>query len=168
MLALESLLAFSAAAQEFQFHSAGARIGFAAESTSNHFLQTEGFVDYNLWRWNLSENWRLQSRVGISAGWLGQRGDNSFIGTLGPSFEISRTAFPISLECGFNPTYISRYHFSSTDLGANVQFTSHIGLYWDVTSRWRIGYRFQHMSNAGIREPNPGFNLHVLSVGCLF
>jgi hypothetical protein len=24
------------------------------------------------------------------------------------------------------------------------------------------------MSNAGIKEPNPGFNLHVVSVGYLF
>jgi hypothetical protein len=168
MVSLASLLLMPSHAQEFQFHSVGARIGFPAESTSNNFLQTEAFLDYNLWRWNLSTNWHLQSRVGVSAGWLGQRGDAAFIGTLGPNLELSRVAFPLSLEGGFNPTYISRYHFSSTVLGENVQFTSHIGLYWDVTSHWRVGYRFQHMSNAGIREPNPGFNLHVLSISYLF
>jgi hypothetical protein len=143
-------------------------MGFPAESTSNNFLQAELFLDYNLWRWNLSTNWHLQSRVDISAGWLGQRDDRAFIGTLGPILEIRRTAFPLSLDAGFSPTYISRYHFSSTDLGENVQFTSHIGLNWDVFSHLRVGYRFQHMSNAGIREPNPGFNLHVVSVGYLF
>jgi hypothetical protein len=154
--------------QEFQFHSAGVRMGFPAENTSNNFLQTEVFLDYNLWRWNLSTNWDLQSRLDISAGWLGQRGDAAFIGTLGPSLELRRAGFPLSLEGGSSPTYISRYHFSSTDLGENVQFTSHIGLFCDVTSRWRVGYRFQHMSNAGIRKPNPGFNLHMLSISYLF
>ena len=153
---------------EFRFQSVGARIGFPAENTSNHFLQSEAFLNYNLWRWCLSTNWHLQSRIGLAAGWLGQRGDNAFIGTLGPILEISRARFPLSLEAGFSPTYIGRYRFSSTDLGVRAQFTSHIGLNWDVTSHWRLGYRFQHMSNAGLKEPNPGFNLHVVSVGYLF
>jgi len=154
--------------QEFRFQSAGARVGFGAESTSNHFLQSEAFLNYNLWHWCPSTNWHLQSRLGLSAGWLGQRGDNAFIGTLGPVLEISRTKIPFSIEGGFCPSYISRYRFSSTDLGTRAQFTSHFGLNWDVTPHWRLGYRFQHMSNAGLKEPNPGFNLHVLSVGYLF
>jgi hypothetical protein len=154
--------------QEFRFQSAGARIGFPAENTSQHFRQAEAFLNYNLWGWNLSTNWHLQSRIDLSAGWVGQHGDNAFIGTLGPSLELSRARFPLSLEAGFSPTYISSYHFGTTDLGANAQFTSHIGLNWDITSHLRLGYRFQHMSNAGIREPNPGFNLHVVSVGYLF
>src|SRR4051794_1721373 len=67
---------------EFQFHSVGARAGFPAENTSNHFRQAEAFLNYNLWRWNLSTNWGLQSRLGVSAGWLGQHGDNAFVGNL--------------------------------------------------------------------------------------
>jgi hypothetical protein len=168
ILVLVSLLLSRAQAQEFQFQSVGARVGFPAENTSQHFRQAEAFLNYNLWGWNLSTNWRLQSRIDLSTGWLGQHGDNAFIGTLGPSLELSRARFPISLEAGFSPTYISSYQFGNTDLGARAQFTSHIGLNWDVTSRWRLGYRFQHMSNAGIKEPNPGFNLHVVSIGYLF
>jgi Lipid A 3-O-deacylase (PagL) len=168
LLLLAPLFVSGAEPEEFQFHSVGARVGFPAENTSNHFRQADTFLDYNLWRWNLNENWRLQSRLEISAGWLWERGDDSFVGTLGPKLELSRERFPVSLEGGSSPTYISRYHFSSTDLGANVQFTSHIGLFWDITSHWRVGYRFEHMSNAGLRKPNPGFNLHVLSVGYVF
>lgn len=168
ILVFLSFFASQARGQEFQFHSVGARIGFPAENTGNNFLQTELFVNYNLWRWDLTDNWHLQSRMTLSGGWLGQRGDISAIGTIGPNLELSRARFPLSLEGGFNPTFISRHHFSSTDVGTFAQFTSHIGLYWDITSHWRAGYRFQHMSNAGIREPNPGFNLHVLSVSYLF
>jgi hypothetical protein len=165
-------LPFASRAQEqeqaFKFHAVGARLGFPAESTSNNFLQSEAFLDYNLWRWCLTTNWHLQSRVGISAGWLGKRGDDAFIGSLGPILEINRARFPLSLEGGFCPTYITRHQFGSIDLGTSGQFTTHIGLNWDVTSHWRIGYRFQHMSNAGIKEPNPGFNLHVVAIGYLF
>jgi len=154
--------------QEFRFHSIGARIGLPAENDSEHFLQTESFLDYNLWCWNLSSNWRLQSRLAASAGWLGGRGKEAFVGSVGPTLELSRTGIPLVIEAGSSPTYISRYRFGQINLGTTVQFTTHIGLFWDVTSHWRVGYRYQHMSNAGIKEPNPGFNLHVLSVGYLF
>src|SRR5215470_20155503 len=87
--------------QEFQFQSVGARIGFPAENTSQHFRQAEAFLNYNLWGWNLSTNWHMQSRIDLSTGWLGQHGDNAFIGTLGPSLELSRARFPVSIEAGF-------------------------------------------------------------------
>jgi hypothetical protein len=153
---------------EFRFHSVGASVGLPANSTSNDFLQSEAFLNYNLWRWNLNTNWHLQSRIGISAGWLGKDNDDAFIGTLGPALELTRGTFPLSLDCSFSPTYISRYHFGLINLGENVQFTTLFGLNWDVVSHWRVGYHFQHMSNAGIKEPNPGFNLHVFSIAYLF
>jgi hypothetical protein len=157
-----------AATDEFQFESAGARIGFSGNSTSENFFQSEAFLNYNLWRWELTPHWQLQSRIDLSAGWLGNRGYDAAIGSIGPSLLIGQIAFPLSLEGGFHPTLMSRDRFGSTDLGSRVQFTSHIGVNWDVTSRLRLGYRYQHMSNAGIREPNPGFNLHVFSIGYLF
>jgi hypothetical protein len=157
-----------AATDEFKFESAGARVGISGNSTSENFFQSEAFLNYNLWRWDLSPRWQLQSRIDLSAGWLGNRGYDAAIGSVGPSLLISRSELPLSLEGGFHPTFMSRDQFGSTDLGSRVQFTSHIGLNWDVTSRLRLGYRYQHMSNAGIREPNPGFNLHVFSIGYLF
>ncbi len=155
-------------AQEFQFQAVGARVGFPAKSTSEHFLESEAFLNYNLWRWNLSTNWHLQSRIDLSAGWLGGRGEDAFIGSLGPSLELSRSGIPLSLEGGFSPTYISRYKFGPIDLGTEAQFTTSIGLNWDITSHLRVGYRFDHMSNAGIKEPNPGFNLHTFAIAYLF
>jgi len=167
-LLLPWLLILQANGQEFRFESAGARVGISGDSTSENFLQGEAFLNYNLWRWELNPRWQLQSRIDLSAGWLGNRGYDAALGTIGPSLLLSRSALPISLEGGFHPTFISRDRFGSTDLGSRVQFTSHIGLNWDVTSYIRLGYRYQHMSDAGIREPNPGFNLHVFSIGYLF
>src|SRR2546426_1093519 len=63
---LALLLAARALAQEFQFQSTGVRMGFPAENTSNNFLQSEAFLNYNLWRWDVSSNWRLQSRIDLS------------------------------------------------------------------------------------------------------
>src|SRR5947208_1079372 len=77
-------------AQEFQFQSTGARLGFPGESPANGFLQVEAFLNYNLWRWDLGCNWNLQSRIDPSAGWLGKRNHDAFIGSIGASLELSR------------------------------------------------------------------------------
>lgn len=167
-LSLVLLLAARIHAQEFQFQGVGVRVGLPAEDTSNHFVQLESYLNYNLWRWKLAPKWAMQMRLDSSAGWLGKEGDNAAVLTLGPSYELTYDGLPLSLDGGSSPTYLSRYHFGDINLGANAQFTTYIGVNWDIASHWRIGYRYQHMSNAGIREPNPGFNLHVICLGYLF
>jgi hypothetical protein len=66
------------------------------------------------------------------------------------------------------PAILSRYDFPSKDFGQFFQFTSHAGINFDVSRRFRLGYRFEHMSNAGFSSPNPGLNLNIFSVGYLF
>lgn len=63
---------------------------------------------------------------------------------------------------------LSRHDFGSKDFGELFQFTSHIGLNLDLWEHLRLGYRFQHMSNAGLSGHNPGLNLHMLSMSYLF
>lgn len=148
--------------------SAGVRFGFPANDDLA-FRQVEVFTDFKLpLLLELSTNWLAQTRLDVSAGWLGKHSVNAFVGTLGPSVILSRRDFPVSLDAGFNPTILSRYKFYTTSFGMPVQFTSHVGVAWDVNSRIRLGYRFQHMSNGGLNEPNPGLNLHLFTVSCRF
>ncbi len=46
----------------------------------------------------------------------------------------------------------------------DFQFTSHVGLNWDFAEHWRLGYRFQHISNADLAKPNPGLNMHLVTL----
>jgi lipid A 3-O-deacylase len=85
------------------------------------------------------------------------------VGTLGPIVELHYGKFPVMLEGGASPTWLSRYVFGSTDFGERFQFTSHIGLAWDVTKNFTVGFRLQHMSDAGLASPNPGLNIEMLS-----
>ena|SRR5258708_6001543 len=164
------LLAASAShAQEFRLDSAGARYGFPTDGRSEGFNQAEAFVNWNLpWRWQLGRTWPLQSRLDFSAGWLGRERADAFVTTLGPTLVLGHEGLPLSLEGGVSVTGISRDQFGSKDLGSLFQFTSHVGLNWDFAPHLRLGYRFQHMSNAGIREPNPGLNLHMVAISYLF
>ena len=40
-----------------------------------------------------------------------------------------------------------------------------IGLNYNFSRHFMMGYRLQHMSNAGIYTPNPGVNIHMLAIG---
>jgi hypothetical protein len=167
LFASQLFLAGAAHAQSFGLESAGARVG-ASPGNAHNFHQAEGFLNFNLpWKWDLGKGWALQTRLDLSAGWLADPGADAALGTLGPAFLLRRSGFPLSFEIGASPTLISEHEFQTKNLGADLQFTSHAGLNFDW-GHVRIGYRFQHMSNGDLAEPNPGLNLHVLSLSYLF
>lgn len=164
------LLAASACfGQSVHLESAGARAGFYANGANSDFNQAEAFINLNLpWRWELGSQWHLQSRFDGSIGWLGEPGAIAGVVTVGPSLLLGRQSFPLSLEGGVSPTLLTRADFRTKDLGIPFQFTSHLGLNLDLFSRIRLGYRFQHMSNAGVGRHNPGLNMHMFGLSYLF
>jgi len=54
--------------------------------------------------------------------------------------------------------------------GSHFQFGDHLGAGWRFGPRGRndIGLRLQHLSNGGIRRPNPGINFLVLRLAYHF
>ena len=110
----------------------------------------------------------MQSRLDASAGWLGRDRFDAAVATLGPTLVLRYKELPLSMEGGVSLTGLSRDVFGTKDLGSLFQFTSHIGFNVDISSGIRLGYRFQHMSNAGLAKPNPGLNMHMLGVSFLF
>ncbi|HYG22391.1 MAG TPA: acyloxyacyl hydrolase [Verrucomicrobiae bacterium] len=161
--------AFSVAAGEIKGLGVAVRGGTSLNDRTETFRQVMGAVEYDLpWRWDLGRGFQLQSRGDLGAGWLKGERQDGFVGTLGPSALLTRDDFPLSFETGSSPTYISRHHFGNRDFGGPFQFTTHAGLNWDVTGHVRFGYRYQHMSNAGIYRRNPGVNIHMLSLSYRF
>jgi hypothetical protein len=149
--------------------SAGLRGGFSGFGEGARFHQAEAFVEWNLpLRWDWTSGWHLQSRFDFTAGWISGRGEQAAIGTLGPSLELSWDRVPLTLDAGSSPTLMSKEQFGKTDFGTVFQFTTHIGLTWKIGSHLDLGYRFQHMSNAGIGPSNPGLNLHLFGAGWRF
>jgi Lipid A 3-O-deacylase (PagL) len=156
------LITFRSEGQDF---FAGARGGASLDTSRSRFYQAEAFAGWKIpWHWNFYSDWNLRPAVDLSAGGLTGKGEDGFVGTLGPMAELRYGAFPVVLEGGASPTWLSRYTFGSKDLGERFQFTSHIGLAWDVTRNVTVGIRFQHMSNAGLARPNPGLNMEMLLV----
>ena len=163
------LLSATARAQQFGVESLGVRGGASLTDSRDNFHQVNLFLNCNLpWGWDLGRRWHLQTRLDFSGGWLGDAGLNAAIGSIGPSVLFAREGFPFSFEGGSSPTGITRHEFPDSNLGGPFQFTSHVGVNWEMTRHFRLGYRFQHMSNADIYTPNPGLNLHMLGLSYRF
>jgi hypothetical protein len=162
-------LAASAGTEGLSLESTGVRGGFPARPASYGFGQAEAFIDWRLpYSAGLGKGFFIESRLDLSLGWLGEASDNAFIGTVGPIVFVRHECVPIQVEGGISPTILSRDEFESEDFGLLFQFTTHIGLEWNIGDHLRVGYRYQHMSNASIAHPNPGLNMHCFSVSCRF
>jgi lipid A 3-O-deacylase len=75
---------------------------------------------------------------------------------------------PVTLEGGISLTALSRFEFPDRDLGGWFEFTDHAGLNWHINKQFTVGWRYQHMSNAGFYKRNPGLNLQMLSASYTF
>jgi hypothetical protein len=149
--------------------SAGARFGLSFDERTQDFEQAEAFIFWNLpWGAQWDPEWHVQWRMDLSLGSLSGARDAVVIGTIGPSLVLRREALPLTFEVGLSPTFLSEDEVGSKSFGTIFQFTSHAGFNLDISTQWRLSYRFQHMSNAGINEDNPGLNLHVLGFGWRF
>lgn len=71
------------------------------------------------------------------------------------------------LEAGLGGHVLSDTRIGQRQLSTAWQFGSHLGAGLDC-GPVRIGYRFQHLSNADIKTPNDGINFHILSTDLRF
>jgi Lipid A 3-O-deacylase (PagL) len=152
-----------------QDYLAGVRAGGSFENDAGDFQQAEVFGGIYLpWRFGSKTGFSLKPRIEGSAGCLDNRGEAGFIAASGPVLEFRKGKFPVTLEAGVNLTALSRYNYEDKDLGGWFQFTDHVGLNWHITKHFTVGWRFQHMSNAGIYRSNPGLNQQMLSTSYSF
>jgi hypothetical protein len=148
---------------------AGIRGGGSVNRKSEGFRQLELAVGYHLpWQWTLAEKWRFETGLDGSAGWLTDGDEDAAIISTGPVVEFRRVGVPLALAFGWSPTYISNYEFRKLNFGSEIQFTSHVGLNWNITRKVQGSYRIQHMSNGGFASPNPGLNMHILGISWVF
>lgn len=66
-------------------------------------------------------------------------------------------------EAGVGPTVLSRTRFAGKEFGSAFQFGDHVGLGMVINRAHRIGVRYSHFSNAGIKKPNPGLDVVQLT-----
>jgi hypothetical protein len=121
------------------------------------------------WRreWPAGQDWRLAGYWEATAGVWDNREESTAELALTPVFRLERGASRerspyVEAAIGFHlvQTHISAGRVFSTAF----QFGEHIGVGYRFGEggRFDLGARVQHISNGGIRKPNPGFNLVVI------
>jgi hypothetical protein len=120
------------------------------------------------WQWQPCSWVRVRTGLELSAGLISGGSETAFMGSLGPAVSFRSPGETLSMDLGISTTYIDRNRFGEVDFGGPFQFSSHVGLYLVLWKRGRMGYRFQHMSDAGIYHENPGLNMHMFEIGTLY
>jgi hypothetical protein len=113
----------------------GARGGLSFSPGIKRFEQVEAFGDWKLpYRWHIANSdLVLRPYLDLSMGGIWNEKTDGIVGTLGPGVELHFGQFPVVLEGGINPTVLSLDNFGGENFGYKVQFTSHIGLRWEIT-----------------------------------
>ena|SRR5947207_5317461 len=126
-----------------------------------------GTRSINLWRvgvqWEADPAWLAASRWDLywdlSVGsWHSDTGTVHDVG-LTPVFRYARGVRGPYFEGAIGFHVLSDSHIS-TDLrfGTRFQFGDHLGVGYRFNDTYDLGLRLQHLSNGGMRNPNPGVN----------
>lgn len=123
-------------------------------------------------------NWYLGTAFEASASYWDARSgtsgnDSLFEGGLTGMLRYQRTptgGLAPFVEAGTGPHVMSETGIANRDFDIRLTFGSHVGAGFRMGTRgqWEFLYRFQHLSNAGLGDSNPGINFHLLRVGYWF
>lgn len=143
----------------------GVRAGMNDNRNEEDFTKYEFFVNYTLpWIWRSKSGWIFASKIDLTAAVLHAAGTNGFLGSLGPAITVTKKGLRVMVDLGVSPAYLGEDKYGQEDLSGHFQFFTHVGVTVRIIQNLGIGYEFQHVSNAGIQQPNPGLNMHNIQI----
>jgi len=149
---------------DYSLDAVGARVGLD-NSGSIDLRSYEAIVLVETpWEWDISEQVELEIALDGSLGVINGEGETAGMAHLGFTAYVEFDDFPLELVISSGPTLLTEDQFDQFDLGSKFQFTSAFGVDWDIRDEWTLGYRYLHISNAGFDDPNPGLNMHAVSL----
>jgi hypothetical protein len=166
IVALFFLAGKPAYGEDLPDYSLGARAGIMrSESMDSSFNYYEAIGSIRLpWSHAWDSGWLLTSELDMTAGNLRANQDNGFFASAGPAIAVAIPQRWMSFVLGVRVVYLNDYQFGGEDLGGNLSFLQELGVECKIYSGLNAGYRFQHMSNAGIYDNNPGLEMHILEL----
>ncbi|MDP9582070.1 UNVERIFIED_ORG: hypothetical protein J2791_001352 [Burkholderia contaminans] len=124
------------------------------------------------WNWWEIGGWHFTFVMEGHAGYWHTGGNvHANIGEFGatPMFRFIKSAGQVRpfIEAGAGIRFLTHPTISNDlSLSTSFQFADVVGVgaQFGERQQYQLGYRFQHVSNAGIKEPNPGINFHQFYV----
>lgn len=121
-------------------------------------------VQFNYRVLSKSKAFWIPTSLDLGLGWVELGGDSAAFVSFGPTyrFHFSNTDHGRWFtELASHPTYLSRSNFGGKSMGGELHFTSYLGLgaYLDRIRKTSLMFRYQHTSNAGLSDANPGVDM---------
>jgi len=123
-------------------------------------------------RWLQTTNWHLSGYWDLALGYWDQDGavapgEHSSLADIGltPVLRWQRNDMTgVYVEAGIGLHLLSHSSIGGRRMSTAFQFGDHIGVGYRFGARqaYDLSYRFQHMSNASIKRPNPGINFNQI------
>ena len=123
--------------------------------------------------WNWQKKWFTQNRWQLGGYWEAQAGGWDNRGGVGalldlgitPVFRLTAADSPWYFEGAIGFHWLSDYPVrGGRSFSSKFEFGDHlgVGVRYGERRQHDIGLRVQHLSNGGLRNPNPGINLILL------
>lgn len=154
-----SSAAFPVAAEPMTGHGLSVRAG-----AGKHYQRYElAWESPSFWTYQFEGNGsRLDLLAEAGVAWWNASGSRK------PSdvWQINATPFvrwsvnnAFYLEAGVGANLFSRTRFADKNISTRFQFAEHVGVGAYIGKNSRLGVRYSHYSNAGIKRPNPGLDV---------
>lgn len=136
----------------------------SARSNFEGLSQQALFADFRTpWAWSTWGETTTSLRLSLEAGRFLRNSEKRYFASFGPGIRIAsdRWEAPLFLDLGLSPTVIGGSTYGDGNLGRSLNFTSHIGvgMKFGRTKQHEVKLRYQHISNGGLDEVNPGVNM---------
>lgn len=135
--------------------------------------------------WKFDQSWFNDGDWHVTGFWeanIGQWKGRSSVGSnqtvtdigLTPVFRLEQknpSSFAPYLEGGIGAHFISpTFIYANRKFGSSFQFGDHVGfgMRFGDKKQFDVGYRFQHLSNGGLKAPNQGININQLHFSYYF
>ena len=143
----------------------GWRAGFYDGKNDEKYRQYDMFLNVPLpWTWFWSSGWWAVTHLDFAAGALRAAQETGGVFSLGPGFILGKEGGRMRYGFGVSPTYLTKSEFGTSDLGGRFHLTSHHSIGYQISPKIVFSYRAQHISNAQIRNQNPGLNTHFVEI----
>ncbi len=129
--------------------------------------------------WDFAHNlierpsWRLRGQweVDLSGWWAdknARRNDSGWMAGITPVLQFEhRSKYRPYAEFGIGLKYLSDIVVGDQYKSTQLQFGDLVGVGVNLDN-WQLGFRFLHISNAGIQTPNPGTNYYGIKLDYAF
>lgn len=130
-------------------------------------LELRGNISLPFFKYVVEGKFKILPLADISVGSLMQGDEFDLLTTLTSGIAILTFSNRVNMDAGGGFAILSDDVVGQYNFGGYIQFALHAGIHFRLTDNLYLGYRFFHISDAGIFDGN-GLNRHLLELGYAF